>query len=137
MSERAGCYALQLVQRNIRRNYELSATYPGRPVRLRCERGLCRGRGGAVFLSFPRLNSFRYLARVGGVTWMHFSWSFSATSGYRSCIFLSAPESGAEPKRLLSWCCFSPVSAAGPCPEFLGCLSRSSGTVAHVLRSKA
>ena len=56
--------------------------------------------GGAVsfFLSLPRLNSFIYLARVGGFISMPFSWSFSAISCVSKPRFFIRSSVGARAK---------------------------------------
>lgn len=59
---------------------------------------LSGGGGVSVFLSFPRLNSFRYLARVGGFTSMPFSCSFSAISWVSKPRFFIRSSVGARAK---------------------------------------
>ena len=56
------------------------------------------GGGVSVFLSFLRLNSLRYLARVGGFISMPFSWSFSAISWVSKPRFFIRSSVGARAK---------------------------------------
>ena len=60
--------------------------------------GFSGGGGVSLFLPFPRLNSFRYLARVGAFTSMPFSCSFSAISCMSKPRFFMRSRVGARAK---------------------------------------